>query len=261
MATLSLPGCDLYYEVEGDGVPVVLIHGLSLDTRMWDDQIPALRGIAQVIRYDARGFGRSTRSPDVAYTHAGDMWALLDHLGVDSAVVVGLSMGGRIAIQATGVHPQRVRALVLLDAVVDGVPWDPEAAAGMQAIGTAYRAGGLAAAKAAWLDHDFFAPARRNPRVAARLEEMVADYPGLAWTEKDPHGPHEPVLEVLPTLALPTTVVVGELDVPGFRDMAEVVAATVPGARKVVVPDVGHMVNMEAPEAVNEVLRGVIESV
>ena len=171
MATLRVPGAELYYEVTGNGVPVVLVHGLALDARMWDEQVPALSDIATVIRYDARGFGRSLRHDrDGAYTHADDLWLLVDHLGIETVVLVGLSMGGRIVVEAALRAPKRVRALVLLDAVLDGVPWDPESERGMQAIESGLRSGGLAAAKAAWLRHGFFAPARRAPtwRIGSR---------------------------------------------------------------------------------------------
>src|SRR5262245_25263800 len=127
MPTLALPGADLYYEMVGDGVPVVFVHGLGLDTRMWDDQVDALRPLATVIRYDARGFGRSLRLDNVTeYTNSADLWMLLDHVGVDSAVLVGLSMGGGIVLEATVERPERVRAMVLLDPYLDGVPWDDE---------------------------------------------------------------------------------------------------------------------------------------
>jgi 3-oxoadipate enol-lactonase len=258
MPTLPLEGTDLYYEVDGDGVPVLLIHGLALDARMWDDQVLALQDVARVIRYDARGFGRSTRDAAVAYAHSADAWALLDHLTVDRAVVVGLSMGGRIALEAVLAAPDRARSLVLLDAVLDGVAWDDASARGMDAIGEGMKTGGLPAAKAAWLRHDFFAPANRDPEVADRLKAMVADYPGLNWTGSDPHVPGPTVIDKLGGISVPTTVVVGELDVPCFREMAEVLATRIPGAAKVVVPDAGHMVNMESPDAVNEVLRRVV---
>jgi pimeloyl-ACP methyl ester carboxylesterase len=126
VAVLRVPGGELYYEAEGDGVAVVLVHGLALDARMWDDQVPALKDIARVVRYDVRGFGRSSRDADTSYSHAEDLWRLLDHLEIDTAVLVGLSMGGRIVVEATLAAPERVRALVLLDAVLDGVPWDPD---------------------------------------------------------------------------------------------------------------------------------------
>lgn len=258
MATLEVPGGRLYYEVAGAGRPVVLVHGLALDARMWDPQMAALTGIARTIRYDVRGFGRSVRDGQTEYTHAEDLWSLVDHLGFDRVVLVGLSMGGGIVLETALLAPARVESLVLLDAVLHGVPWDDESARGMAAIGDQLRLGGLSAAKDAWLRHGFFAPARRRPEVAARLEQMVGDYSGQVWTSRDTHGPHPDTLRLLPTITAPTTVVVGELDVPCFREMADVLAARIPGARKIVVPDAGHMVNMEAPAVVNEILRDAV---
>jgi 3-oxoadipate enol-lactonase len=260
MPTLPLAGTDLYYEVDGRGPAVLLIHGFGLDARMWDEQVAALRDEASLIRFDARGFGRSGRDSDVAYSHAQDGWALLDHLGVTDVVVVGLSMGGRIALQTVLERPESVKALVLLDAVLDGVTWDDESARGMAAIGEALQAGGLPAARAAWLAHPLFAPAARDPAVGAPLAQMVADYPGLDWTEDDPHLPQSPVIDALGQITVPTTVVCGELDVPCFREMSDVLTARIPGAVRVDVPDAGHMVNMEAPGAVDIVLRDVIRS-
>ena len=258
VAVLRVPGGELYYEAEGDGVAVVLVHGLALDARMWDDQVPALEDIARVVRYDVRGFGRSRRDADTSYSHADDLWRLLDHLEIDMAVLVGLSMGGRIVVEATLAAPERVRALVLLDAVLDGVPWDPDSERGLQAIGERLRSGGLGEAKAAWLRHDFFLPAQRTPDVARRLAEMVGDYSGVNWTSPDPHAPRPNSIELLATISAPTTVVIAELDVPCFHEMSDILANRIAHARKVTVPGVGHMVNMEAPEAVNALLRGVV---
>jgi 3-oxoadipate enol-lactonase len=258
MASLQLPGTELYYEVEGDGIPVVLVHGHALDTRMWDDQVPALTEVATAVRYDARGFGRSTRYPETPYSHADDLWRLVDHLGIESAVLVGLSMGGRTVVEATLAVPERVRALVLLDALLEGVRWDPESKRGMDAIGEELRAGGLDAARAALLRHGFFTAARRDPDVARRLTAMIGDFSGAVWTEPDPHLPHPPSIELLGTITVATTVVVGELDVPCFHEMSEVLADRIPGARLVTVPDAGHMINMEAPETVNTLLREIV---
>src|SRR5260370_24216882 len=126
---LALPGARLVYEVTGDGPAVVLVHGFGLDMRMWDPQARALAGPFPLVRYDCRGFGASGPfDPAVLYTHAGDLVALLDHIGVGDAALVGLSFGGRVVLETALAAPARARGLVLLDAVLDGVPWDPESA-------------------------------------------------------------------------------------------------------------------------------------
>jgi pimeloyl-ACP methyl ester carboxylesterase len=258
---MALAGADLYYEDAGRGVPVVLVHGLALDTRMWDDQVEVLAQEARVIRYDARGFGRSPRHDDeTPYTHGTDLWEVLDRLDVDGAVLVGQSMGGRTVLEAALIAPERTLALAVLDAVLDGVRWDEESWDGMQAIDAALQAVGLEGAKEAWLSHPFFRPARRNPPLTRRLGEMVGDYSGLHWTSPDPHGPHPDCLPLLPTITCRTEVVVGELDVPGFCDMSETIAAGVPNARLHVVRDAGHMVNLEAPAEVNAILLDLVRA-
>ena len=136
---------------------------------MWDDQVPALKDIARVVRYDVRGFGRSRRDADTSYSHADDLWRLLDHLEIDKAVLVGLSMGGRIVVEATLAAPERVRALVLLDAVLDGVPWDPDSERGLQAIGEDF-------APAVWTRRRRrgFATTSSSPRNARRTSHAAS---------------------------------------------------------------------------------------
>lgn len=255
MPLLALPGARLHYEAVGDGTVLVLVHGLLLDARMWDLQVTALSSGAKLVRYDVRGFGRSHRDDVTPYTHPQDLWMLLDHLGVEEAVLVGLSMGGRIVLEAALEQPERTAGLVLLDAVLDGVAWDEESAQGMASMGDAFHEGGPASARAAWLKHPFFGPARRTPDVSQRLGEMVAECPDSYWSSPDPHGPHPDCVNRLDTLDVPTEVVLGELDVAGFHTMAHVLATNIPGARLTVVPDAGHMVNMEAPDVVNRVLK------
>jgi pimeloyl-ACP methyl ester carboxylesterase len=257
---LPVPGAELHFETEGSEDAIVLVHGFALDTRMWDDQVPALRDVAQVVRYDARGFGRSSDpAPAVTYSHSGDLIALLDHLGITCALLVGLSMGGLIVLHTALVAAERVRGIVLLDAVLDGIEWDDESARAMMAVQQAAATDGVQAAKDLWLAHPLFLAARRHPRVAARLAAMVGAYSGFHWTQDDPCTPlSPPPVEVLEHVAVPTTVVVGELDVPCFRTMAGVLADRIPGARTITVRGAGHMVNMEAPDIVNAVLREAV---
>jgi 3-oxoadipate enol-lactonase len=257
---LPVRGAELSYATEGSGEAVVLVHGFALDSRMWDEQVPALADVANVVRYDARGYGRSSGpAPAVPYSHGGDLLALLDHLGIARALLVGLSMGGLVVLHTALVAPGRVSGLVLLDSVLDGVEWDEESARAMTAVGEAATTDGVAAGRDLWLAHPLFSAARRNPAVATRLAAMVGAYSGIHWTQDDPHIPLSPrPVAVLENVAVPTTVVVGELDVPCFRTMAGMLADRIPGARKVTIPDAGHMVNMEAPRVVNDVLREVV---
>src|ERR1041385_3805933 len=110
--TAKINGEELFYMVEGEGTPLVLIHGWSLNLHMWDAQVPALSRHFKVIRYDRRGFGKSTGSEDMSWD-AADLDALLDHLGVRAAHVVGHSQGGRVALQFARRHPDRVVSLTL----------------------------------------------------------------------------------------------------------------------------------------------------
>jgi 3-oxoadipate enol-lactonase len=257
---IPVPGADLYFEVDGSGPAVVLVHGFSLDGRMWDEQIPALRDIATVIRYDARGFGRSSNpEPGVDYVPSADLVAVLDHLGIENAVLVGLSMGGFVALHTAVVAPSRVRGLVLLDALLDGIEWDAESDIAMENAATAMVKDGLAAGKRMWLQHPLFAAARRSDELASRLEIETELWTGFQWTHKDPRAPVRPSpYASLEQVAAPTTVVVGELDVPCFHVMAEELAGRIRGARLITIPDAGHMVNLEEPDLVNAVLREAV---
>jgi 3-oxoadipate enol-lactonase len=258
---LTLPGARLAYEVVGQGPAVVFCHGFGLDMRMWDPQVEHLADRFRVVRYDCRGFGASGPfDPAVGYTHAGDLLALADHLGIEHAVLAGLSFGGRVAMQAALAAPTRVCGLVLLDAVLDGVPWDPESAAALDEAARQANTRGLLAGRAAWLAHPLFAVARKRPAVADALAEMVAGYPGQHWTGHDPHLPAPSrSIDALEDLVMPVLVAVGEQDVPGFREMSAVLARRVPGASYHVVADGGHMINMEQPAAVNELLTAFLD--
>jgi 3-oxoadipate enol-lactonase len=259
--TLVLPGARLAYEVTGDGPAVVLAHGFGLDMRMWDPQARHLAARFRVLRYDCRGFGASGPfDPAVGYTHASDLVALLDHLGIGQAVLGGMSFGGRVVMQAALAAPDRVRGLMLLDAVLDGVAWDPGSAAALDETARQAQARGVLAGRAAWLAHPLFAAARERPEVASQLAAMVAGYPGQHWIGHDPHEQTRPwPIDALERLTMPVLVMAGERDVPGFREMSAVLARRIPGAHYHVVADAGHMINMEQPAAVNELLARFLE--
>jgi 3-oxoadipate enol-lactonase len=255
--TLLLPGGHLVWELAGAGPPVVLIHGFSLDRRMWDAVVPLLATDLTVIRYDLRGFGESyPMDLHFGYSHAEDLAALLDHLEVSQAGLVGFSFGGQVALTMAIAAPERVRRLVLVDALLDGVPWDDESNDASHAVTAALHDHGIDAAKQVWLAHPFFSVANDRPDVAPQLAAMVHGFSGRHWLGEDPHRPVEPApIDVLGHVSAPTTVVVGELDVPCFVEMSQVLARGIPGGRLVTIAGSGHLTPMEAPELVAQAVR------
>lgn len=255
-------GTRLYHEVAGAGEPVVLIHGFTLDTRMWDDQFAPFAERYRVVRYDARGFGQSAVPDEAPYTHADDLAALLGHLSIPSAAIIGLSMGGGIAINFALAYPEMTRALIPVDSVLGGHRWSDEWNERFGHIGHTAHTASVEAAKAEWLADPLFAPANERPDVAARLRQMVMDYSGWNWMHRDPHRSQEPpAAERLTQIAVPTLVLLGERDLPDFHAVADTVTRQVSGARKVVLPGVGHMANMEAPEPFNAAVLGFLAEI
>jgi pimeloyl-ACP methyl ester carboxylesterase len=245
-------GTRLHYETDGSGPPLVLIHGHGLDARMWDDQFARFAAGYRVVRYDLRGFGKSAPVGDGQYRHADDLAALLDDLKIPRAAILGLSLGGSVAIDFALTYPAMTRALITVDAALGGHPWSEEWSARWKAIMHTARAVSVQAANERWLDHPLFAPASEQPAVAARLRQMIGDYSGWHWSNRDPQrGLDPPAAERLREVTAPTLVVLGERDLPDFHAIADRIARDVPDARKIILPGVGHMANMEAPERFN----------
>lgn len=250
---VEVNGARLYYEMAGTGQPLVLIHGFSLDHRMWDGQFERFAQTYQVIRYDLRGFGRSTLPDGRPYSHAGDLKALLDHLGITRAHLAGLSLGGWVATNFALAYPETTQALVLVDAVLLGLDWSEEYLAATNPIWEAAAKEGVEAALELWLQTPLMAPAIARPDVGPRLRQIVADYSGWHFVNTDPGQTLPNVLERLQTITAPTLVIVGEHDMSDFQRIADTLLQ-IPNARKVVLAGSGHMANMEAPERFNEIV-------
>lgn len=250
-------GGRLYYETAGEGTPVLLLHAFMLDTRMWDAQFEALASSFRVIRYDARGFGRSSL-PAGAYSHHDDLRALLLHLGISKAHLVGASMGGRLALDFALAYPDQCLSLALIDPVIGGWKWSPEWLSSYAPVVQAAQRGDLAAAKAAWLAHPIFAPARTHPAVYGRLRQMVGDYSGWHFTHADPAQELSPAaVEQLGRLRVPLLSLVGEKDMADFQRMAELIQKEA-RAQRSTLAGVGHLASMEAPQQVNQVLQNFL---
>ncbi|MEK7214887.1 MAG: alpha/beta hydrolase, partial [Chloroflexota bacterium] len=244
-------GAQIRYEMMGSGHPVVLIHGHTLDQRMWERQFEPLAASFQVLQYDMRGYGRSSL-PEGEYSQAADLQALLKLLKVKRAHVVGLSLGGGVALDFALAFPEMIGGLVLVDSTLPGRPWSTDFGDVFPLLSRAGRAGDVAGARKIWGGHALFAPAMANPAIAPAMEAMLDAYSGWHWQNRNPSRHEtEGIPAALGRVAAPTLVVVGELDVPEFHQIAADLTRGIPKARFVAVPGAGHMAPMEAPEAFN----------
>lgn len=249
----------LYYETIGSGQPLIFVHGMGLDARIWDEQFHAFSDNYQVIRYDLRGFGKSSL-PAGDYAHHTDLCNLMQYLGIERAHLIGLSMGGRVTIDFAIIHPGSVLSLVMVDAVVHGFPFNPNPAT--EAVNKAAREYGPVAANKEWLKHDLFIPANRQPGVATQLERIVGSYSGWHWVNKNPWIPITPqAIQQLHKISAPSLVIVGEEDIPDFRAVSDLLHEKIAGSEKIVMHGVGHMSNMEDPDSFNSHVRAFLSSV
>jgi pimeloyl-ACP methyl ester carboxylesterase len=245
MATLSSSGVEIAYEAHGAGTPILWTHGYSASTAMWRGQVEAFAGDHQVIVWDMRGHGR-TASPEAGdeYSEAktvADMAAVLDAVGAQQAVIAGLSLGGYATLAFHLAHPERCLAVILCDTgpgyrndkARDG--WNETA----ERRAVAFETRGLEALG-------------RSPEV---LASQHSDARGLANAARGMLKQFDArVIESLPSIAVPTLIIVGENDTP-YRAGSDYMANKIPGARLVVIPNAGHSSNIDQPEAFNAAVR------
>ncbi len=268
---LDVPGGQLYYEVAGTGHPLVFIHAGVADNRMWDEQFVPFAERYRVIRYDTRGFGK-TRTEGVEFSNRQDLYDLLTHLGVEQAYVVGLSRGGQIAVDFTLEHPEMVAALIPAAAGVSGydAPVEDSDAAQQEAalftrMEELWEKGAHDELQDlevhAWVDGPRQPVGRAAPEVRERVREMNAGAYNRGEPEPKPQPLDPPAAGRLHEIAVPTLVLIGDLDELVTQAMAEYLAQQIPGARQVVFPGAAHMVNMEQPERFNEVVLEFLDGV
>jgi 3-oxoadipate enol-lactonase len=245
----------LFFEAAGTGEPVVFLHGFGLDSRMWSPQVSASQSQFRTITYDLRGFGRSSLPTEASYAHEDDLNALLSHLGAAPAHVVGLSMGGRMALRFAAAYPKSVRSLVLADSALDGHSWSADWQTRWAAMCECAKMGRLDEARRQWFEHPLFDSARSNKFSAQPLASMVEDYSGWHWHNKDNARVQSPPLsERLAEIRVPSLVMIGEHDIADFQAIGSFLAEKLPNVRHSIIKGAGHMVNLEAPQEFNTIV-------
>jgi len=259
---LQIAGVRLGYEQDGSGPPLVLIHAFPLNRAMWGPQVAALRDLCTVITPDLRGFGESDvpSDPMTIDDYALDILRLLDALGHHRVALGGCSMGGYVAFRIIARAAERVRALLIADSRAE-----PDTEEGRQrrraAIERIEREG------ASGFIEEFAAglvgPTTRaqRPGVMAAVRQIIGTpHPRSLTTALAAMAGRPDSRPMLPSLAVPALIVVGEEDALTPPASAEAMADAMPHARLVKIPSAGHLANLEAPEAFNRAAREFLSS-
>jgi pimeloyl-ACP methyl ester carboxylesterase len=258
MNTAKISTTNLAYVDRGQGQPILLVHGFALDHTMWNPQIDALAERYRVIAPDLRGFGQSPLgqvdpSRGVSMEkYADDLAELLDALQIaEPIILIGLSMGGYVAWQFVRKYPERLRALAQLDtrAIAD----DDETRAGRIKMADHVAEWG-AARVAEMMGPRLFSPrafeSKRNIVESVRRVVESTSPAAIAAAQRG-MADRPDVTSMLATIRVPTLVIVGDQDIISPPAEMQSIAAAIPGAEFVVIPESGHMTTREQPEAVN----------
>ena len=269
MKLIDVHGARLAVELEANqgagGAPMLFLHANVADRRMWNGQWEFLTTRHPVVSYDRRGFGESRMLKPTMYSNVSDLWAVMDQLELEQAVLVGCSMGGRVAIDAALAHPDRVAGLVLVSPGVSGAP-APEHGKPVKALVDAIS---LAAARGdldmknglqaqLWLDGPL-SPLGRVDGEARRLflamnsAALRAESPGVACEEP-------PAWDLLEAVKPRTLVMWGDLDLPHLQQRSRLLAQRIPGAQSVVLPGTAHLPALESPQQFNKAMEPFLEN-
>jgi pimeloyl-ACP methyl ester carboxylesterase len=260
-------GTQLYYETLGEGHPLVLIHGGYMDRRMWDDQFHAFAEHYRVIRYDVRGFGKS-ELPPVSYADRQDLYELLNYLGLEKTYLLGLSLGGVIAIDFTLEYPTLVDALILVGSPVPGFPIEllyteeqlEQQRSRWASFEKAIQERNRPAMVDALMQDLTLVPSPNYPAARGRVRNNLSEY-SFAWVlDSAPRQELEPpAYERLTEIHVPTLIIMGAQDDPRLFKDADKLERDIVGASRVTIAETHHMPNMEKPEEFNAIVLGFLE--
>ena len=248
MPSINPNGVNIHYEDHGAGPAVLLSHGYSATSQMWKGQVDALTDRYRVITWDMRGHGETDSPEDQGeYSEAktvDDMAAILRHLGLETAVIGGLSLGGYMSLAFNVAHPDMVRALMLFDC---GPGYkNPKAREGWNETASKraenFEAKGLDALGSS--DEVRVSTHKSAEGLARAARGMLAQFDSR-------------IIESLETIAVPTLVLVGADDTP-FLGASDYMSAKIPGAVRVTVPEAGHAANIHQPAAFNAAVESFL---
>ena len=257
---------DLYVEQAGAGSPVVLVHEGIGDSRMWEPQWEPYAERFRVVRFDLRGFGQSPPAVGT-FSLSGDLVELLDGLGLGPAALIGMSLGGAVAMETTIARPDLVSRLVLAGSGLRGFEMNDETKAGWAEEEAALERGdddeAVEVNMRMWVDGPTRSPDQVDPEMRRKMGEMQRRAIEL-WREAgEEEGDQQPLVEDwgdrLGEISVPTLILVGELDRPEMHAIADRLEAEIPNSRRASIAGAAHVTNMEQPEEFDRLVLEFLE--
>jgi pimeloyl-ACP methyl ester carboxylesterase len=252
----DINGVRIHYDVQGEGPALVLIHAAIANLNMWEAQMGPFAEHVRVIRYDVRGFGE-TPDPAGKYTDYEDLKALLDFLEVEKAHILGISNGGRIALDFAVTYPQMVDKLVLVAPGVPGykVDFDWDTAERGDEFNAAKETGDLEQQAEiwtqVWVDGPDRQPKDLDPDFRRRAKALARHTIELGIGEGEGDIARPPAGERLDTLTMPALVMLGEEDLGGMHLIVDRLEGNLPNVRRVNMANTAHLPPMEKPDEFN----------
>lgn len=258
----------LYYEVAGEGHPLLLVHPMLTSHKYWGDQFSEFAKQYRVIRYDVRGFGQSPISNET-FSDSQDIVELLDFLGITKTYILGLSFGGEIAMHFTLEHPERVDGLVMSGVGLEGYEYSAEGTAEFEPKWMAFiehiQKHDFDGARERFIEFAVDSPAgRADEKVRERARALMQDYrfphflppddtvpPTEETTPAETQPAHVPTIQRLHEIQVPTLVMAGGYEAKDIQDIVDVLSRDILHAQKVVIPKAGHFVSLEKPVEFN----------
>lgn len=238
----------VFVATNGHGPPLILLHGWTLDHRMWQPQLPALGARYRLIMPDRRGFGRSTAPPDLA-REAGDIVRIADILKLDTFFLAGLSQGAGVALDVAVRFPDRVAAVALAGTPLPGLVPDPDHVP-RDDYAVMTRNGAIAEMRRDWLSHPLMQIDDDAHR--ALIAKIVGDYTGRDLLQPSAIQPFTHA--TIAALKMPLLAITGDAETPWRVNCARLLADVAPKGRFLSIRDAGHLTNIEQPAAFNAAL-------
>ena len=260
-ARLAVPGGEVVYDVAGppSAPALVLLHGAFMDRRSWDRESTVYATQYRVIRMDMRPFGEST-PPQKPYSVPEDVVALLDHLKVARAHIMGHSFGGGVAIDLALLHPDRVASLILVSSGASGFAPPADETKAAMAIFAAVKDGDDAIVKA-WTAHPMWVVSRERAEIKGEIEQTTRRNLAPFRMTAPPYIPlTPPAVGRLAEVKAPTLVVVGDRDTPGNQQASALLAKQIAGAKSVVVPGADHGLPLGWSRELNDAVLGFLSA-